>query len=141
MASMPTDRSSRENDLMGVSMALLAGLLVMGYSVFLVTLADIGIGPPTDAAPLFVWNATAAAIALVLTYQRHRYAYGMSILTGLLVVWTLASIAMSGGIDTQSSPLGPLTYLGMAVAVIGVALASWRRERLTTSRSAEGIGQ
>lgn len=141
MASMPTNRSSSENEIRGIVLALLVGLIVLGFSVFLVIIADIGIGPPTDAAPMFVWNTTAAAIALVFTYQHHRYAHATSILAGLLVIVTLATIAMSGGIDTPSSPLGPLSYLGMALALIGVALASWRRERLTTTRSAEGIGQ
>lgn len=129
MSTQSTNPSARENELRSVSMGLLVGIGILGFSVFIVTIADVGIGPPLESAPMFVWNTTAAAVALVFTIQRHRYAHATSVLTGLLVIVTLATIASTGGIDPRSGPLGPLTYLGLALAVIGVALASWRRAR------------
>lgn len=124
-APAPTLRSTQWRE---VSLALLVGIIVLGSSVFLVTVVQAPIGPPIEAAPLFVWNTTAASIAIVLVWQDTKYGYAASVLTGLLVLISLGLIGMGvyGGIQPGSSPLGPLSYAALAIALIGTTVAAWR---------------
>lgn len=113
-----------------VSLALLVGIIVLGSSVFLVAVLQAPIGPPIEAAPLFTWNTTAASVAIVLLWQDNKYGYAASVLTGLLVLVSLALIGMGayGSIQPGSSPLGPLSYAALAIALIGTTVAAWREQ-------------
>ena len=124
-ASTPKSTEWRE-----VSLSLLVGIIVLGSGVFLVTVVQAPIGPPVEAAPLFVWNTTAASIALVLLWQDTKYSYVASGLTGLLVLISLGLIATGvyGRLQPGSSPLGPLSYAALAIALIGMTVAAWRAQ-------------
>lgn len=111
-----------------VSLALLVGIISLGTGVFLVTVLQAPIGPPVEVVPLFVWNTTAASIALVLMWHENKYGYAAAIGTGGLVLLSLALIGLGvyGSIKPGSSPLGPLSYAGLATALIGTTIAAWR---------------
>lgn len=113
-----------------VSIALLGGSMILGSSVFLVTVLQAPIGPPIEAAPLFVWNTTAAAVAIVLLAHHNRYGYAASLATSGLVLISLALLAsgVMGGINPGSIPLGPISYAGLAVALIITTILAWRTE-------------
>lgn len=111
-----------------VSLALLVGVIVLGTGVFLVAVLQAPIGPPVEAVPLFVWNTTAASVALVLLWQENKYGYAASIGAGVLVLLSLALIGLGvyGSINPGSSPLGPLSYAALAIALLGSTVAAWR---------------
>lgn len=113
-----------------VSIAILVGIIVLGSSVFLVTVLQAPIGPPIETTPLFTWNTTAASVAIVLLWQNNRYGYAASVLTGLLVITSLGLIGFGvyGSIKPGSSPLGPLSYGALALALIGTTVAAWREQ-------------
>lgn len=113
-----------------VSIALLVGIIVLGSSVFLVTVLQAPIGPPIEAIPLFTWNTTAASVAIVLLWQNNRYGYAAAVLTGLLVIISLGLIGLGvyGSIQPGSSPLGPLSYGTLAITLIGTTVAAWREQ-------------
>lgn len=141
MGKTSSDPSTARNDWQTVSLALLVGVIVLGFSVFLVAIAGVSIGPPVETAPLFVWNTTAAAIALVLTVTHHRYAHAASALTGVLIVGSIAFIGSTGAINPQASPLGPISYVAMAIVLIASSIASWRRDGTDTIRGLDELGQ
>lgn len=124
-APAPPSRSTQWRE---VSLALLVGIIVLGSSVFLVTVVQAPIGPPIEAAPLFVWNTTAASVAIVLLWQDTKYGYAASVLTGLLVLISLGLIGTGvyGRVQPGSSPLGPLSYAALAIALLGTTVAAWR---------------
>jgi hypothetical protein len=112
-----------------VSLALLVGIIVLGASVFLVAVLQAPIGPPIEAVPLFVWNTTAASVAVVLLWHDNKYGYAASILTGILVIISLMLIGMGvyGHIQPDSSPVGPLSYAALALALITTTSIAWRK--------------
>ncbi|QIO24530.1 hypothetical protein [Haloarcula sp. JP-L23] len=131
MAETPAPAAtSKSTQWREVSLALLVGIIVLGSSVFLVTVVQAPIGPPIETAPLFVWNTAAASIALVLLWQDTKYGYAASVLTGLLVLISLSLIGTGvyGRIQPGSSPLGPLSYAALAIALIGTTVAAWRNQ-------------
>lgn len=120
---------STENGLVTASLAMLAGIIVLGTGVYFVTILEAPIGPPVEAAPLFVWTTTAAVMAFVLLRRGHPLGYPAGIVTGLLVVTAMALIG-SGAyepVGASSSPLGPLSYLALGLGVIATTVAAWRR--------------
>lgn len=129
---------SGRNPWRDVSIALLVGLIVLGSSVFLVIVLDASIGPSIVAAPLFVWNTTAASIALVLLWKDNKYGYAVSILTAVLIILSLALIATGvyGSVKPGSSPVGPLSYAALALALIATTYAAWRNRAPTRSTQA-----
>ncbi len=120
----------RDNQWREISLSLLAGIIVLGSSVFLVTVLQAPIGPPVEAVPLFAWNTTLASVAIVLLWQNNKYGYPASVLTGMVVISSLGLLAMGvyGGINPASSPIGPLSYAVLAIALIGTTVAAWRNQ-------------
>jgi hypothetical protein len=113
-----------------VSLALLVGIIVLGSSVFLVAVLQAPIGPPIETVPLFAWNMTASSVVIVLPCPDNQYGYPASVFTGLLVIISLGLIGMGvfGSIEPGSSPLGPLSYGVLAIALIGTTVAAWREQ-------------
>lgn len=134
----PTELTLNSNGWRHVALALLVGIIVLGSSVFLVTVLQAPIGPPIEAVPLFVWNTTAASVALVLLWQDHTFGYAASILTGILVIISIALIGMGvyGGVKPGSSPLGPLSYVALAIGLIVTTVLAWRGRSATETAQA-----
>lgn len=120
-----------------VTLAILVGVIALGGSVFLLAALQAPVGPPAETIPLFVWNTTAAFISLVLVWRENRYGSTASILTGLLVLVSLGLIGTGtvGAIDPRGSPLGPLSYAALAIALIVASVAA-RREAAALPTSA-----
>lgn len=128
---------SRDNGWVTASLALLAGIIVLGTGVYFVTVLAAPIGPPVEAAPLFVWTTTAAVMAFVLLGRGHGLGFAMALLTALLVVTTVALVGSGayGEVGAGSSPLGPLSYVALALALVATTLVAWRRRSTAADAS------
>lgn len=120
-----------ENNWLTIARGLLAGIAVLGSGVFIVTVLEAPIGPPIRAAPLFVWNTTAAVVAFVTLRDDSAVGYAFAILTSVLVVVAVGLIGSGayGQAGPNSSPLGPLSYLALGLGLLVVTVVAWRRRR------------
>lgn len=127
----PTERRSNESGWYDASIALLAGIAVLGTMVYFVALfRPAGLTPPpTEAIPLFVFNTTAAVISYALLRRHASAGYAAGVGTGALIVVSIGLIAtgMVGALPSGGNPLGPIVYAGLGVVVATTSVIAWRK--------------
>lgn len=127
----PIDRRSIENGWYDATIALLAGIAVLGTMVYFVALfRPAGLTPPpAEAIPLFVFNTTAAVISYALLGRHAAAGYAAGIGTGALVVVTIGLIATGtvGALPSGGNPIGPLAYAALGVVVAATSVIAWRK--------------
>ena len=123
------------------SLALLVGIAVFGAMVFLVAvIRPPGMSPPPAVAiPLFVFNTTAAVMGLVLLRRSGALGYAAAIITGVLVVATIALLATGTVGELPSSngiQPGPIVYTALGVALVVTTGVAWRRRAAAKTSAA-----
>lgn len=136
----PTEPNSIETPWYDAALALLVGIAVLGAMVFLVAvIRPPGLSPPPAVAiPLFVFNTTAAVMGFVLLRRSGTLGYAAAIVTGGLVVVTIALLATGtvGELPSGGNPIGPLTYAVLGVALVVTTGVAWRNRMATGASTA-----
>ena len=113
------------------SLALLAGIAVMGAMVFqAAVIRPPGLAPPpAGAISLFVFTTTAAAISFVLFRRGDPAGYAAAILTGVLPGATVVFVLTGrvGEITGGGIQPGPVVFTGLGVALIVTTGLAWRQ--------------
>lgn len=125
-----------------VAIAMLTGILVESGFVVGIAIAQAGIGPPLQAVPFFVLNATYAAVFLPLLWWRHTAGYVGAIGVGAFSILILVLVLTGQFAEfVPANPLGPLTLLVLALILIFSTVKAWKeksRERASRSGGLNG---
>jgi O-antigen/teichoic acid export membrane protein len=123
----------------GIALALTGGLVAASFMFFLIAAIQTpGLDPPPESAALFLVATTAGVISYGLLRGDDTAGYPAAMLTGTIVLAVVALVVAGtyGPAGPRTNPVGPISYVGLAVAVILTAGAAWRREGATESPSA-----
>lgn len=140
MIAMPVaprseDGSSRSRWVRGTR-ALLAGLVAASAMFFLIaTIQTPGLDPPPESAALFLVVTTAGLTSYELLRSGDALGYLGAMLTGGLVIVILGIILAGtyGDAGPRTNPIGPLSYVLLAIGVIITAGMAWRRDPAISS--------
>ena len=125
---------SRRNRWHRVTLALLAGLVTASLMFFLIAAVQTpGLDPPPESAALFVVVTTAGVVSYHLLRGGDTVGYPAAMLTGgfVLVVLGLVATGTYGPVGPRTNPVGPLSYVALAVAVVVAAGLAWRTGPVT----------
>lgn len=123
----------------GLTVALTGGLVAASFMFLLIAaLRTPGLDPPPESAALFLVATTAGVISYGLLRGDGTAGYPAAMLTGMIVLAVVVLLVTGtyGPAGPRTNPVGPVSYVGLAVAVILTAGAAWRREIATESSSA-----
>lgn len=121
----PAGGGSLRNRWHHVTLALLGGLVVASFMFFLIVVVQTpGLDPPPESAALFIAVTAAGVVSHQLLRATDTIGYPAAMLTGGFVFVILALVATGtyGPIGTRTNPIGPVSYVALAVA------ASYRQE-------------
>ncbi|MDX1745735.1 MAG: hypothetical protein R3324_07345, partial [Halobacteriales archaeon] len=122
-----------------VTLALTGGLASASFMFFLIAAFQTpGLDPPPESAALFLVATTAGVISYQLLRAGGTVGYPAAMLTGgfVLVAVALIVVGTYGPAGPRTNPVGPVSYVVLAVAVIVTAGAAWRSETPTGVSSA-----
>lgn len=122
-----------------VALALTGGLVAASFTFFLIAaLGTPGLDPPPESAVLFLVATTAGVISYQLLRSGGTAGYPAAMLTGgfVLVAVALIVVGTYGPAGSRTNPVGPVSYVVLAVAVIVTAGAAWRDETTPGASSA-----
>ena len=132
-------RSESENRWHGVAIALTGGLAAASFMFFLIAVVQTpGLDPPPESAALFLLATTAGVISDRLLRREATAGYPAAMLTGVVVLIVVAAILVGtyGPGGPRTNPVGPISYVTLAVAVVITAGLAWRTETATDTPSA-----
>lgn len=112
-----------------LTLSLLGGHVAASVLFFLiVAIQTPGLDPPPESAALFIVITTAGVISYQLLRWDDPLGYPAAILTGGLVFVILALVASGtyGPIGGRTNPVGPVSYIALAAALIVTAAMGWR---------------
>lgn len=124
------DDGSRRNRWHRITLALLGGLVAASFTFFLIAAIQTpGLDPPPESAALFIVVTTAGVISYHLLRGGDTVGYPAAMLTGGFVFVVLALVATGtyGPTGPRTNPVGPVSYVALAVAVIITAGLAWRK--------------
>lgn len=124
-----------------VTRALLAGLVAESAMFSLIAVAQTpGLDPPPESAALFI----AATTAGVVGYQLSRGGDGVGYLAAVLAAAVAVAVVgvlvagIYGPAGPRTNPVGPLSYVALAVGTAVAAGVAWRRGDATATGSVPG---
>ncbi len=122
----------------GAVVALTGGLVAASFMFFLIAVVQTpGLDPPPESAALFLLATTAGVISDRLLRRGVTAGYPAAMLTGVLVLVVVAVILVGtyGPAGPRTNPIGPISYVALAVAVVVMAGLAWRTETATDAPS------
>lgn len=120
------------------TLALSGGVLAASAMFYgIAAVQTPGLDPPPESTALFLGATVAGVVSTVLLQQESTAGYPAAILTAVIVVAVVAVIVVGtyGPPGPRTNPIGPVSYVGLAVAVGVSAGVAWRRSAATESRS------
>jgi peptidoglycan/LPS O-acetylase OafA/YrhL len=113
-----------------VTLALVGGLVAASLVFFLIAaIRTPGLDPLPESAALFVVVTTAGAISYQLLRWGDALGYPAAMLTGgfVLIILALVAAGTYGPVGPRTNPIGPTSYVALAVAVIITAGVASRK--------------
>lgn len=113
-----------------LTLTLLRGHVAASFMFFLIAAIQTpGLDPPPESAALFIVVTTAGVISYQLLMLEGTIGYPAAMLTGVFVFVILGLVATGtyGPIGPRTNPIGPISYIALAVSIIVSAGIAWRK--------------